>query len=113
MKTLKIEMSREFKSLGYFTPQEVKEKFTKGEFKAGDFGRYEDSGEWRPIDVVVNTMKPDPKAPAKKEAASRIVEPEKPVKAKAEKAPPKETTRKTATKEAAPVTESKKKKRYN
>ena len=112
MKTLKIEMSREFKSLGYFTPEEVRQKFAKGDFNIGDFGRYEDSGEWRPVEVVLDTMKADPKEPAKKEAAKasvRIVEPDKPVKAKVDKVTAKESPRKTNTKQTASEGEIKKK----
>ena len=113
MKVLKIEMSREFRSLGYFTPAEVKDRFKKGDFKAGDFGRYEDSGEWRPVEIVVNTMKIEPLDPPKKETPhveAKIVEPQKAVKAREEvpveaKAKP----RKAAPKEAAPDEEPKKK----
>ncbi|NMC63974.1 MAG: hypothetical protein GYA55_12495 [SAR324 cluster bacterium] len=57
-KELSIEISRAFKSLGFFRPEELTEGFESGKFVSGDYGRYEDSGEWRPIEVVVSELKP-------------------------------------------------------
>lgn len=68
-KVLRIEISRSFQSLGLFKQEEIKSGYDTGQFISGDYGRYEDSGEWRPIEVVVGEMtKPKrsaaPKAPA-------------------------------------------------
>ena len=56
-KILRIEMSRAFNNVGYFTPQEVQAGFDTGQFKSGDYGRYEDSGEWRPVEVIIAELK--------------------------------------------------------
>lgn len=76
MKLPKIEISRDFKSLGYFDAKDVVESFQKGKLSNGDYGRYEDSSEWRPVGIVVETMPKTSltvKSKAKKETApSRV-----------------------------------------
>ena len=60
-KNLKIEISRAFQSLGFFGTDEVRSGYDKGQFASGDYGRYEDSGEWRPVEVIVGEMNPPAK----------------------------------------------------
>ncbi len=55
-KVLRIEISRSFQSLGIFKREELKSGYETGQFKSGDFARYEDSGEWRPVEVVVGEL---------------------------------------------------------
>ena len=50
-------MSRSYQSLGFFLPVQVKAGFADGRFRSGDYGRYEDSGEWRPVEVIVAELK--------------------------------------------------------
>lgn len=69
-KQLNIEISRAFKSLGFFKPEELSEGFESGKFISGDYGRYEDSGEWRPIEVVVLELKPAKAVKTTKKAAT-------------------------------------------
>ena len=56
-KILLIEISRAFNNVGFFKPQEVQTGFETGQFRSGDYGRYEDSGEWRPVEVIVAELK--------------------------------------------------------
>lgn len=46
-------MSRAFRSLGFFLQEDVRKGFLAGQFMNGDYGRREDSSEWRPVEAIV------------------------------------------------------------